>query len=104
MVGKSTYLGYLGTPEKICSISSQAKISSTWTFFPVKVVYFGLWPREKKSGGSCRKWRHPGRRKRLFKDIYTKSTNQTGESVAYFHGIIVRVRLKVDRRLIHNDL
>ena len=42
MVEDSTYLGYLEPPEKICNVSSQVKISSSWTFFTVQVCYFGF--------------------------------------------------------------
>ena len=38
MVGGSTYLGHLDPPEKICNISSQAKISSSWTFLLLKLA------------------------------------------------------------------
>ena len=38
MVGESTYLGYFDPPEKICNISSQAKISSSWTFLLLKLA------------------------------------------------------------------
>ena len=38
MVGESTYLGYLDSLEKICNISSQAKISRSWTFLLLKLA------------------------------------------------------------------
>ena len=38
MVEESTYLGYLDSPEKIRNISSQAKISSSWTFLLLKLA------------------------------------------------------------------
>ena len=31
-------MGYLDPPEKICNISSQAKISSSWTFLLLKLA------------------------------------------------------------------
>ena len=38
MVGESTYLGYLDPPEKICNVSSQAKIPSSWTSLLLKLA------------------------------------------------------------------
>ena len=38
MIRESTYLGYLDSLEKICNISSQAKILSSWTFLLLKLT------------------------------------------------------------------
>ena len=52
MVGESTYMEYLGPPEKICNILS-GKNYIFMDSFTVKVGYFGLRPHDKKPGTSC---------------------------------------------------
>ena len=47
MVGESTYLGYLDSPEKISNLSSQVKILSSWTFLMLKLVILASDPMTK---------------------------------------------------------
>ena len=90
MVGESTYLGYLDPPEKICNISSQAKVSSSWTFSLLKLAILASDHVTKNLELLARS------DVKLFQDIYIMNTSQTAKSVW--------IQLRVDHHIIHNVL